>query len=411
MLRRRRELFRITKYGRRFDRESGKFIVNIAYHTAVKVTPRTVAVSEAFGLGVDQEQQYIIYDNVELKIGPADVVLITGDSGSGKSVLLKALQRDVEGTPEVLGRAINIADVAVEEDKPLIETVGRTVEEGLELLSRVGLNDAFLFLRSYSQLSDGQRYRYRVAKMLESGAQWWVMDEFCATLDRDTAKIVAFNVQKLARQFGKAVLAATTHMDLVEDLHPSVHVHKRFGKEICIVYYPHELGKECSLLREIRIEPRATADYRALARALTFALLAGLAGAGGEKLFPLPLTAAMLLWINLVTDGAPAVSLALDPPDEDVMKRHPRKPGEGVLHGMGAFIITSFILQSTGTILLFVLNYYIFPTHLWGWPNGPINEAARQLSLNEARTTAFVQATMFELFVVARALDLMVIRR
>jgi Ca2+-transporting ATPase len=132
----------------------------------------------------------------------------------------------------------------------------------------------------------------------------------------------------------------------------------------------------------------------------TFALLAGLAGTGGELLFPLPLLPAMLLWINLVTDGAPAVSLALDPPDEDVMKRKPRKPGEGILHGMSAFIITSFILQSTGTILLFVLNYYIFPSHPWGWPNGITNEANRILSLNEARTTAFIQATMFELLVV-----------
>jgi len=132
----------------------------------------------------------------------------------------------------------------------------------------------------------------------------------------------------------------------------------------------------------------------------SFALLAGLAGAGGEVFFPVPLLPAMLLWINLVTDGAPAVSLAMDPPDEGVMNRKPRKPREGILHGMGAFIITSFILQSTGTILLFVLNYYVFPTHPWGWPNGPINEAARQLTLDEARTTAFVQATLFELFVV-----------
>ena len=52
-------------------------------------------------------------------------------------------------------------------DKPLIETIGATVEEGLELLSRVGLNDAFLFLRTYSQLSDGQKYRYRIAKLIE----------------------------------------------------------------------------------------------------------------------------------------------------------------------------------------------------------------------------------------------------
>ena len=132
----------------------------------------------------------------------------------------------------------------------------------------------------------------------------------------------------------------------------------------------------------------------------TFAILAGISGALGDVLFPLPLLPAMLLWINLVTDGAPAVALSVDPPEEDVMKRKPRKPGEGILHGMGAFIITSFILQSAGTILLFVINYYIFPTHPWGWPNGPIIESARLLSLNEARTTAFVQATMFELFVV-----------
>lgn len=132
----------------------------------------------------------------------------------------------------------------------------------------------------------------------------------------------------------------------------------------------------------------------------TFAILAGLGGVQGDILYPLPLLPAMLLWINLVTDGAPAVSLATDPPDEDVMKRPPRKPGEGILHGMSAFILTSFILQSAGTILLFVLNYYIFPTHPWGWPNGPIIEQNRLLTLNEARTTAFVQATMFELFVV-----------
>jgi len=132
----------------------------------------------------------------------------------------------------------------------------------------------------------------------------------------------------------------------------------------------------------------------------TFAILAGLAGAGGEILFPLPLLPAMLLWINLVTDGAPAVSLATDPPDEDVMKRKPRKPGEGILHGMGAFILASFILQSIGTILVFCLEYYLSPSHPWGWPNGPFNEENRILSLNEARTTAFVQAAMFELFVV-----------
>jgi GNAT superfamily N-acetyltransferase len=149
-------------------------------------------------------------------------------------------------------------------DKPLIETVGASVEEGLELLSKVGLNDAFLFLRTYSQLSDGQKYRYRIAKLIESGKQWWLMDEFAACLDRDTAKIVAFNLQKLARQQGKAVIAATTHSDLLGDLAPDVLVEKRFGKEIKVSYFPEALVGECSLVEEMRVEAGGMEDWRGL---------------------------------------------------------------------------------------------------------------------------------------------------
>jgi len=263
-LRRRKEFFLIRKMRRTYDRLSGKFTFNIAYETAApKPSSRVVQVAEGFGLGLDQWEKFIVYDNVELKIGPTDIVYITGDSGSGKSVLLKALEKDIKQDMGLT--CINITDILPESGKPLIETVGKTLEEALELLSKVGLNDAFLFLRSYEQLSDGQKYRYKIAKMMESKAQFWIMDEAMATLDRDTAKIVAYNLQKLARQQGKAVLAATTHTDLFEDLNPSVHIHKRFGKEICIVYYTNEPARECSLIKEMHVEQGATEDWRRLA--------------------------------------------------------------------------------------------------------------------------------------------------
>jgi len=243
---------------RTYDRVSGKFIFNIAYETATKLTPRSVAVAEAFGLGLDESRKFPIYDNVELKVSPNDIVLITGDSGSGKSVLLRALEKDLGN------EATDMIKVHVNASKPLIETVGKTVEEGLDLLSRVGLNDAFLFLRTCQQLSDGQKYRYRIAKLIESGARWWIMDEFCATLDRDTAKIVAWNVQKFARRLGKAVVVATTHPDLFEDLKPSVHIHKRFGKEISINYYPNEPAVQCSVMKDMVIKPGIRDDWRRL---------------------------------------------------------------------------------------------------------------------------------------------------
>ena len=158
---------------------------------------------------------------------------LTGDSGSGKSVLLKALEKDFKQD------AVNLDHINLQPDTPLIDNVGKNFDQGLTLLSRVGLNDAFLFVRRYNQLSDGQRYRYRLAKMIESDKNYWFADEFCSTLDRDTAKIVAFNIQKIAREECKAVFAATTHTDLFDDLKPSIHIHKRFGKEIEVNYYPN----------------------------------------------------------------------------------------------------------------------------------------------------------------------------
>jgi ABC-type ATPase with predicted acetyltransferase domain len=257
MTRRRNEPFRITQFRRIYNRDEGKFTFNISYETHTKITPRSLVVAEAFGLGIDEAQKFKVLD-ATLKIGPRDIVYITGDSGSGKSVLLRALRADLGD------EAVDLSEVAVDPDKPLIETVGATVEEGLELLSKVGLNDAFLFLRTYSQLSDGQKYRYRIAKLIESGKQWWLMDEFAACLDRDTAKIIAYNLQKIARQQGKAVIAATTHSDLQEDLKPSVLVRKRFGEEIQINYYPNEPATECSLICEMRVEEGTREDWQKL---------------------------------------------------------------------------------------------------------------------------------------------------
>jgi len=256
-MRDRREVFRVHKFRRVYDRKAGKFSFNISYETHTELTDRSLAVAEAFGLGVDEDQKFKVLD-AELKIGPKDIAYVTGESGSGKSVLLRAIRKDLGD------EAIDLSEVCIEADKPLIENVGSSVEEGLDLLSKVGLNDAFLFLRTYNQLSDGQKYRYRIAKLMESGKQWWLMDEFAATLDRDTAKIVAFNLQKLARRMGKAVIAATTHGDLFEDLSPSVHVHKRFGEEITVNYYSNNPAEECSLVKEMVIEGGYLSDWRRL---------------------------------------------------------------------------------------------------------------------------------------------------
>jgi len=255
----RREEFRIRKLIRKFDPATGKFVIDVRFKVKTDITPRTIGVAEAFGIGVDEHREHVVYDSAEFKIGPEDVVYITGESGSGKSCLLRALEKD-------LGKeAVNIDQVSVDPERPIVETLGGSLDEALELLSRVGLNDAYLFVRRYSQLSDGQRYRYRIAKLLESKSQYWVMDEFCATLDRETARIVAFNVQKQARKAGKAVIAATTHTDLFMDLAPTVHIHKGWGKHLKITYYPDNAITECTVTKNLTVTEGTLEDYRKLA--------------------------------------------------------------------------------------------------------------------------------------------------
>ncbi|PVX24543.1 MAG: ABC transporter ATP-binding protein [Candidatus Bathyarchaeum sp.] len=254
-----REIFKITRLQKKYDHKTGTYKLNISYKTRTDVTDRTIKVAEAFGIGVDNFQEHVIYDNVELKIAPNDIVYITGDSGSGKSVLLKALEKNLQQ------ETVNLDTIKIDPDQPLIDSVGGSFDEGLTLLSRVGLNDAFLFVRRYSQLSDGQKYRYRLAKMIESDKNYWFADEFCSTLDRDTAKIVSFNIQKIAREEGRAVFAATTHTDLFDDLKPSIHIHKRFGKEIQVNYYPNNINKECSIKKEMHIKKGTRSDYKKLA--------------------------------------------------------------------------------------------------------------------------------------------------
>jgi Ca2+-transporting ATPase len=54
---------------------------------------------------------------------------------------------------------------------------------------------------------------------------------------------------------------------------------------------------------------------------------------------PVPLTALQLLWINLVTDGLPALALGIEPAGPDIMERPPHPPDESVLaRGLGAYI-------------------------------------------------------------------------
>ena len=106
-------------------------------------------------------------------------------------------------------------------------------------------------------------------------------------------------------------------------------------------------------------------------------LMAGAMVAG----LPLPLTAVQILYINLATDGLPALALAVDPPGSDLMLRKPRDPRTGI------FTRPVLFLMMAGGIWLAAVNLGLFAWAL---------NAGR--SLEQAMTMAFVTLVLTEFF-------------
>lgn len=95
----------------------------------------------------------------------------------------------------------------------------------------------------------------------------------------------------------------------------------------------------------------------------------------------IPLLTAQILWVNLLTDGLPAMALGVDPPTSDVMNRPPRDPQKSLFAEMKVYLLYLTIILTVG--VLFVYG--------WAFNGG--------LGVDKARTMALATLISFELFV------------
>ncbi|MBN8655853.1 MAG: cation-translocating P-type ATPase [Anaerolineae bacterium] len=120
---------------------------------------------------------------------------------------------------------------------------------------------------------------------------------------------------------------------------------------------------------------------------------------------PAPLTAIQLLWLNLITDGAPALALAMEKGDPDIMDQKPRAKSEPIVNrSMGIGIIVQTIMQTSAVLIAFVMGL------AWHLEAGAMIPAGsnvlsyvlahdwRGVDVQTAETMAFVTLSMAELF-------------
>jgi Ca2+-transporting ATPase len=128
---------------------------------------------------------------------------------------------------------------------------------------------------------------------------------------------------------------------------------------------------------------------------------------------PLPITPIQILWLNLATDGFPALALGVDPPEEGVMNRPPRKPGKKMMdRGMVSFIIISGFIAFLSSFLIFLISLHLYADWIPGITGPRLedvglswNDPDWALALKHARTAVFADVVAFELVFVWNCRD------
>lgn len=196
-----------------------------------RLTDKVVQVCRMFGLMADRLTERCVIHSCRLEINDGDIVYITGPSGAGKSVLLKELEKAVPASDRV-----NLARIKLPGGKALIDCIDADFLTSLRMLSIAGLNGVFCVLNRPANLSDGQKYRFRLAMALAAEKKFVFADEFCSGLDRITAAVISYNIHKFAKRSGMTFVLASAHDDILLDLSPDVLVVKELSGKTQVIY-------------------------------------------------------------------------------------------------------------------------------------------------------------------------------
>ncbi len=173
---------------------------------------RVQQVAGMFALPLPQVASVSLSADVPAMDEPWQLGTIVGPSGSGKSTLARAAFGDAVWT-----------GANWPEDRAVIDCFGeRPIKEITHTLTAVGFSSPPAWIKPYSALSNGERFRCELARALLGDRPLVAFDEFTSVVDRTVARIGSAAVSKAVRagRIRKRFVAVTCHYDVVDWLEP-----------------------------------------------------------------------------------------------------------------------------------------------------------------------------------------------
>ena len=139
--------------------------------------------------------------------------VVVGPSGSGKTSIGRTIWPDV---------GIYDGDTGWAPDKPIVECIAPTggFDDVTGALSAVGLGSVPAWLRPYHALSNGEKFRAGLARVIAEGAQRVIIDEFTSVVDRQIAKVGAGAFSKAWKRGGDQAVLLSCHYDILDWVEP-----------------------------------------------------------------------------------------------------------------------------------------------------------------------------------------------